>query len=163
MDDNQPTGAPPLEPLEAGGQWDAPVVDLAGYRVRAGRTPWKSEKDRCKHRQVIYSTTERRVWCEACNSPVDAFDALMTVVHHFEDMEREARRRIHKAQEDAEAVIVRRAAKEFDRSWGRKMAPCCPHCHRGLMPHDFAEGAQSAVGFEYENAKRQKAINDAQS
>lgn len=152
---------PPLEPLEAAGAYDAPVVDLAGYRVRSGRTPWKAEKDRCKHTKVIYSTTERRVWCEACQSPVDAFDGLMTVVHHFEDMEREARRRIREAEDGARAVIVRRGAKEIDRSWGHKMAPCCPHCRRGLMPQDFANGAGSSVGFEYESARRQRGSRDA--
>lgn len=163
MSDTTDQSIGPLEPLEAGGQWDNPVVDLAGYRVRAGRTPYKAEKDQCKHTKVIYSISERRVWCEACNSPVDSFDALMTVVRHFEEMEREARRRIYKADEGARAVIVRRAAKEIDRLWGRKMAPCCPHCRRGLMPHDFADGGGRATGFEYEAALRQKAIDDAHS
>lgn len=151
------TNLPPLEPFETWRGVDF-VVDLAGYRVRSGRTPYKSQKDLCKHTKVIYSSTERRVWCEDCNSPVDAFDALMTVVHHFENMQMEINRRLNKASEGKRAVIGRRAAKEFDNLWNRKMAPCCPHCQRGLLPHDFADGASSAVGIEYENARRKREL-----
>lgn len=142
---------PPLEPIGEVGMGHDPVVDFASYRVRAGRTPFTARK--CEHNSVLYCTRERRVWCDDCKSSIDAFDAFLNIVRHFEEIVAEIRAAKRMAEEALRSVIVRRAAKEIDRTWGAKMAPCCPHCRRGLLPQDFADG-MSAVGRDYEEAAR---------
>jgi hypothetical protein len=52
--------------------------------------------------------------------------------------------------------LIRRAAKEIDRTWGHKMSPCCPHCRGALLPEDFASGAASSFNSEMERARRHR-------
>lgn len=130
----------------------ADVISLAEVRVARGWTRGKV----CEHRSLVYSSKERRIECKDCDQPVDGFDAFMTLCRHFDAMEKAAKNREHKTKAGLEAVIVRRAAKEIDRTWGRKMAPQCPHCRRGLLPEDFANGAAGCVGGEWEAARREK-------
>jgi uncharacterized protein (DUF983 family) len=135
------------------------VVDLAGFRITRGtskRVPW----ERCKHRKLIYDRQDRRVRCEDCNRDLDAFDALMVMVDGFGEMMGEVRRKQAAAREATAHSVVSRAAKAVDKLWrGQRMAPCCPHCSRGLLPEDFAGGVSSAVGREYEIARRQRPTN----
>lgn len=145
---------PPLEPLEPTGRWDSPVIDFAGYKARIGRTPYREKL--CKHKSVLYSPSERRIWCNDCNSGVEPFDAFITIAEHFVEIARESRADRRRASDALSAVITRRAAKELDSTWGRGMAPCCPHCRRGLLPHDFANGAAAAMSKEIEIARREK-------
>jgi hypothetical protein len=147
----------PMEPLGEGGTWNNAVVDFAGYKIAAGRRPWKSPP--CEHKRLLYDRSDRRVWCEACAHTIDSFDAFMALADRFQEIANAARNDRQQAADALAAVIIRRGAKAIDRAWGRKMAPCCPHCHRGLLPHDFAGGAASAVGFEWENARRKGALN----
>lgn len=132
----------------------ASVISLADVRVARG---WASVAKRCEHKSLVYSTQERRIECKDCDQPVDAFDGFMSIVRHFDSMESEARSRERKTKDALSAVIVRRAAKEMDKAWGRKMAPCCPHCRSGLLPEDFAGGAASSYGRDYELARRRRA------
>jgi len=131
----------------------ATVVDLSEVRVRWGRT--KTGTKVCEHKKLIYSTTERRVWCEDCERTIDNFDAMMTMVKHFGAMETAARYKLKVAEEAKQATLVRRAAKSLDRTWGHKMAACCPHCRRGLLPEDF-EGGGAAIARDLEIARRKR-------
>jgi hypothetical protein len=152
---------PPLVPLESGGTFVANVVDLAGVRPGVGRCKTATTKQ-CEHLPVIYCASERRVWCTDCDCPIEAFDALVTVARRLGDIVAEARRAMAKASEALAAVVIRRAAKEINRAWGRGMAPCCPHCLAGLLPGDFAGGASMEMGREYEIARRRKAAEGSQ-
>ena len=131
----------------------AQVIQLADVRIARG---WSRPSKVCRHLSLVYSPTDRRVECKDCNQPIDGFDAFMVTVRHFQDMDRAAQVREAKAREALNAVLVRRAAKALDRAWGRRMAPCCPHCDRGLLAQDFADG-RAAVSAELEVARRKRA------
>jgi hypothetical protein len=152
------SAGPPDEPLQPFGD-DVGfalnrVVDLAGVRLRRGRT--KPGVRECPHMNLTYSDTERRVWCDDCSRTIDNFDALMVVTRHFEQMMAAARRHETRAREAMEASLVSRAAKKVDEAWrGRGLVPACPHCHRGLLPEDFADGA-ALISREMETARRRK-------
>lgn len=146
---------PPLEVFPPGGMLHPEVIDLADMRIRLGRTPIKATK--CEHRHVLYSTSERRVWCEDCERTIDAFDALMTVSRYFEKMVGDLRRRHAAVRAAEEAALVSRAAKAVDRVWrGHRMAPCCPHCSGALLPEDFASGPRMETSREIEVARRKR-------
>lgn len=146
----------PIDEGESQGQYDHVVVDLDEVRIAWGRprTPWHK---RCKHLKLTYSTEERRVWCQDCQRTIEPFDALLMMIRHFEDMTREVRHMKRQASEALAAVVRRRAAKELERNWNGKMAPCCPHCRRGLLPEDYANGTGMAVSAELERARRNRA------
>lgn len=152
-----PPGEPPEPPapdlVEQAGStpYGSPVIDLDSVRVAYG-LPNRKVAPACQHKSLVYNTGERRVWCNDCHRTIDAFDAFMTLTNAFHGMVREANAGIARAKEAEEAVLVRRVAKDIDRLWGRKMAPCCPQCGRGLMPEDFT--SHSSVSFEYEVARR---------
>jgi hypothetical protein len=141
----------PIEPDEDGQPFRAKVIDLDGVRVQWGRPRYKG--NRCQHRSLVYSQDERRVWCRDCAQTIEGFSAFMTLVRHFEKMTDEANRKLAKAAEALKAVLIRRVSKDLDRTWGAKMAPCCPHCRKALLPEDF-DGRSSSVNADWERSLR---------
>lgn len=145
---------PPLEPLPGDARMElAEVIDFGTVRLRRGRSNYRTKQ--CAHRSMIYSHSERRVWCEDCNRTIENFDAFTTLVVHFEEMARDARHRLAKANEALQATIHRRATKAVDKAWsGSLPALGCPHCGGGILPEDWQEGAMSQSSREYEVARR---------
>lgn len=133
----------------------APVIDLAEVRIRLGFPDIKPGKQ-CEHVHLIYSKSDRRVWCEDCERTLDNFDAFLIFTTHFHEMERAAIGKIKRAKEAEQAVVHRKAAKVFDRAWsGHQMAVACPHCRLGLLPEDFADGG-AQCSAEIERARRRR-------
>lgn len=131
----------------------ASVIDLAEVRIRFGVSDRKAGRP-CEHKKMIYSTSERRVWCEECARTIDSFDGFMSIVNNFQAMTSAWKGKVRKAEEALTAVIHRRAAKIIDKAWsGQQMAICCPHCHTGLLPEDFLSGG-SQISAEIERARR---------
>lgn len=134
-----------------------PVIDLAEMRIKRGNACARRAAP-CKHRALIYSQEERRVWCEDCERTIDSFDAFMTLVGKFHPMVNAAKHALERAREAEGFTISLRAAKVFDRAWrGNQMAVCCPHCRTGLLPEDFLSGG-SQVSAEIERARRARAL-----
>lgn len=149
-----------LEPLQAGGMVSTHslVIDLEDVRIRVGRVPYKVQS--CKHQQLIYCEKERRVWCEQCERTIDGFEAFMILarrMHRFtEDMA--SKKRV--AEEIINERSILRAAKALSRAWrGNTKAVACPHCRKGLLPEDFANGSFSWASKEYEMARRKQQEN----
>lgn len=135
----------------------AQVVDLAGVRVRWGRPPHKSPPP-CKHLDLSYCSSERRVWCVSCERTLDSFDAFMVLARNFQAMESESRHKQSILDEALRGAARKRATKELDRVWSTQggMAAQCPHCKGGLLPEDFAHGVGASWCREMEMARRRK-------
>ena len=147
---------PPLEVLPDGPCFKNTVIDLAGVRVRHGRTPYKSGEP-CKHLTLIHSESERRVWCEDCNRTIDNYEAFKIFARHFSEMVSKAEYRLAEANAAMSKAARGRAVKTLDRIWsGNVMAVQCPHCKGGLLPEDFADGASASWSREMELAGRRK-------
>ena len=143
----------PLVPDSDGKPFSAEVIDLAGIRVEWGRPA--SFTKRCDHRSLVFNRDERRVWCKDCERTLDGFDAFMVLNAGFTKIVQAANHKLAKAEEALTSTLVRRAAKEIDRTWRSKLAPMCPHCRQGLLPEDFERGP-GAVSMELLRAKREK-------
>lgn len=126
-----------MHPEDPDGQLSAPVVDLAGIRLRRG---FSAGGILCLHRRLTYSTQERRVWCEDCKRSVDSFDAFMLLTRGFEAMVRDAQRLQRAAQEAHDAKLHLIAAREVEGIWRGRRAVKCPHCRRGILPEDVTGG-----------------------
>lgn len=147
---------PPIVPLHSYERLPGNVVDLAGFRIRAGNSTVRYGKE-CQHKNLTYAQSERRVWCDDCSRTIDNFDALMVIAKSLGGMIAEAQSMHHKAQEALASTARLRATKVLDKAWsGNTYAVDCPHCRRGLLPEDFANGAGSWRSRELEIAARKK-------
>jgi len=144
-----------LEPFPLDGRWAPNVIDFAGLQLQHGKRKHRLPA-KCEHKRLLYSTAERSVECQDCGKEVEHFQAFMILVSHFDKMMDQAKIHLARAKAGSEAHLVRRASKEIDRSWGHKMAPCCPHCRNGLLPEDFERGAAAAISRELEIARRKR-------
>ena len=131
------------------------VVNINKMRLARGFTkrPYRT----CKHMDLTYDTSERRIWCNDCEQNIEAFDVVVTMADHIGN----AWAKINRAEtEVAEAVshnIRLIAARAMDKEWqSRSMVPCCPHCSRGLLPDDFRSGARGRVSKKLEVERRKK-------
>jgi ribosomal protein S27E len=146
---------PPLIVRDDMTPFGAQVIDLANVRIQFG-VPDPKRGRPCDHLNLLYSTAERRVWCEDCTRTIDNFDAFMVFTKYFREMEAAARAKMAVAKQAEAATINRRAAKVIDSAWsGHQMAVCCPRCGGGLLPEDFAFGV-SQVSAEIERARRKR-------
>ncbi len=140
---------PPIEAMEF--QAGVTVIDIGDVRVSRGlsRRPYSG----CKHLRLIYDSRERRIWCKDCETNIEGFDAFQILAERSHQFKAALDRREAKIAE-AEAFTARsRAVKELDRVWRtRNLAPCCPHCRRGLLPEDMMH--LSSVGVDYERKRR---------
>ncbi|WP_342632697.1 hypothetical protein [Marinobacter alkaliphilus] len=129
------------------------VVDIGDIRVARGKTRVPCET--CRHRQLVYDPTERRVYCEDCQQDVDGFDAFLNLVHQHESAWgaiRKARTEILEAQSHN---LISRAAKALDQYWrSRKTVPNCPHCNEALLPEDVAGGRLRTSSAELARRRR---------
>lgn len=128
------------------------VIDFGDIRVARGlsRRPYNA----CNHTNLTYDTAERRVWCVDCRSTLEGFDAFMTMVGYFQRLEAHARQKLDEAVKARDAVVHRIGAKALEGVWRGKMAACCPHCQRGILPEDAERMA--AISREIEIARRRK-------
>jgi ribosomal protein S27E len=120
-----------IEPHEGG-----TVIRLGPARLSSGRRnrPWPS----CRHLDVTYDQVERRIWCDECQTEVEPFDMLMSMVNFYNDENLKLERR-QKELKEAEAHSLHLiAAKNIETAWrSHTMVPCCPSCGDGLLPEDF--------------------------
>ena len=150
----------PIIPRTDEGPFASEVIDLDGVRVERG-LPDTPHRQRCEHRQLVYNTEERRVWCKGCKRTVENFEAFTVLAQHFENMVRAAAHKMEIANAALKATIHRRATKAIDKAWsGHVGAIGCPHCRGGLLPEDFADGVRSWTSREIELARRAKGKGD---
>jgi hypothetical protein len=132
------------------------VVDLADVRIQRGQPPYNP--NRCKHRKLIFANShdERRIWCAECEQTIDPFTAFVMLAERIDKMVGIVKDKMQKADAALGAVARLRAVKVLDRAWsGNVMAVACPHCKGGLLPEDFARGADQ-TSREIEIARRKK-------
>lgn len=142
----------PVEPQDY--RHGVKVVDIGDLRVARGLT--RRPHSTCRHRNLIYDTQERRVWCDDCQSEVEPFDAFVGLVEFFDSARKKLEHREQKLEEAEQAAARSLAVKALDKVWrSRTMAPLCPHCKEALLPEDMTRGLASA-SREFVRARRRK-------
>ncbi len=132
------------------------VVTIEDLRVARGKT--RRPLSSCRHKQLVYDGTERRVWCSDCESEVEPFDAFMQVVGVFSAAQVRINRRAKELAEAEKFAIRSRAAKKMDEYWrSHTMAPLCPHCNGAILPDDVVGGlAQMSKSIAIAARKRKE-------
>lgn len=131
------TEKPPIEPR-------ATIIDIEGYRLRRGRVT----QEKCQHLNIIVDEDARQVWCEDCQSFIDPLDALVSMTVYWQKISRTLDRLQKEAIETIKSKIHLKSAEYLANKWSgkNKMALCCPHCQRGILPEDIQ-------GARYTNAQ----------
>lgn len=145
---------PPIEPKDF--LYGVKVVQIEDLRVAKGMT--RRPLSSCKHKQLVYDDTERRIWCQDCEQEVEAFDAFTALVQVFSAGKSELARRKREMAEAESFQIRSRAAKVMDEVWrSTKMAPLCPHCMAAILPEDVAGGVAKTSKSLVAAARKRKA------
>lgn len=149
MSDDDKRDPPIVEPGFIAG---VTVVDFGDIRVARGLT--RRHHASCPHKHMNYDPKERRIWCRDCERDVEAYDAFLIIVEHYDHAFKALVAR-EKRLAEAEAFKVRSlAAKAMDEAWrSRNMVPACPHCSYGLFPEYFKNGVGSMLSREYAQAR----------
>lgn len=132
------------------------VVAIEDLRVARGLT--RRPLSSCRHRQLVYDDKERRVWCQDCESEVEAFDAFLQTVEVFASAKRKIDRRMQELAEAETFQLRSRAAKRMDEYWrSHRWVPLCPHCNSAILPEDVVKGlGQKSKSIEIAARKRQE-------
>lgn len=147
----------PIEPAEFA--QGATITHIGDIRIARGLT--RVPHTNCQHRQLVYDQTERRVYCQDCESDVDSFDAFLQLVHQHEQAWRAIRKAHRETQDALKHSLHSRAAKAMDDQWRRhKTVPACPHCHEGLLPEDFTDTRLTTVSREITQQRRKRQTED---
>jgi hypothetical protein len=130
-------GDVPIEPGEY--LHGVTVVDLGDIRVARGMA--RRNRSACDHRKLTYDQNERRIWCQDCESTVEAFDAFVVLVEMWAKAKANHERREREIRAAEENTLISRATKVMDKVWrSQKEVPCCPHCTKAILPDDVVSG-----------------------
>lgn len=144
----------PIEPHEF--LYGPKVVAIEDLRVARGKT--RRPISSCRHKQLVYDETERRIWCSDCETEVEPFEAFLQLVGVFSSAKSKIDRRMQELAEAEKFAMRSRAAKRMDEYWrSHTMAPLCPHCNGAILPEDVVNGlAQTSKSIEIASRKRKQ-------
>jgi hypothetical protein len=136
------------------------VVDLGAFRTKV-RYGGRYDKGHCKHMRVTIDRDAGVIVCDDCEKPVSAFHLVVAWCEGWGEIAAAVTRQKERAVAISRMLrgykVRLRALKDLEKYWWRgSQLPCCPHCRRGLLPEDFADGAGSMVSREYEMARRKR-------
>lgn len=153
MSGPQPPSDAPIEPLEYLG--GVKVVDIGDIRVARGMS--RRPASACRHFQLRYDASERRIWCADCEQNIEGFDAFELLVGWFDGAAKKLQRRAEELAAAETHQVRSLAARQLDMAWrSRRMVPACPCCGQGLFPEDFKNGIMASLGREYAEAQRRR-------
>lgn len=103
----------------------------------------------CLHRQVELDDHGHTCKCIKCGETVSPYWFLHMLASDWERAERTRQEADDKLRADLKANLTLIAARRVEEAWRkRKMLPCCPHCHRGISPHDGFGGSMVSKAIE---------------
>lgn len=132
------------------------LIEIGDFKLarenRGGRAP----RSECGHRHLTLDDNGEVVRCADCQTQVSAYWALTMLADEYKrQWDRLMAAKQALAEEKAKDIHML-AAKEVEKAWrSRTMIPTCPHCHRGIFPHDGF--GRELVNKALENRRRQVA------
>ncbi|WP_395601171.1 hypothetical protein AB4P95_30130 (plasmid) [Pseudomonas sp. A1437] len=139
------------------------VVEIGELRLARLEATYTRKREGCQHNSLEMDEIGQTVMCRDCNVQVSAYWALEKLRGFWQDHAKKYKRELAAAQEERGAVLHLTAAKKVEAAWRSKTTlPSCPHCRRGISPHDGLGGATVARKFEDGLRQREHADSVAQ-
>lgn len=125
------------------------IIQIGEWSVQRRARSASSPQAGCDHAQIALESHGQVVRCLKCGDQLSAFWALQMLADQYDrataELEQE-RRALARARE---AELHLPAALKVEQLWrGRKLAPACPHCGRGILPEDGLGSLQINQEFE---------------
>jgi ribosomal protein S27E len=135
------------------------VIQIENYsfKIKHRRTQLGLKSNgECLHEKLILDQNGKYVECGDCGKQVSTFWALEKFVHIHKDAWDKIRNTRKQLRELAKETQYLKVLKELNRAWRgkHKMAVCCPHCNKGILPEDGLGTTQFSA--ELEIKRRQK-------
>lgn len=92
------------------------IVDIGDLRVSRGHARY--EVSTCRHKELVYCSTERAIWCDDCETRLDPFDVFKLFVERSDA----AAKRIKYLKELEDLTLISRASKALDEDFRSRMA-----------------------------------------
>jgi hypothetical protein len=126
------------------------VIQLGELRIRRQEEMRGFLRDkRCHHRQMTWDDNGCIVTCDDCGMQISPYWAMQMLAREYKRAMEVVEAREKRVAEDKSHNLHLIAAKKVEAVWRRRnMAPCCPHCDRGILPEDGLGGAQTNRAFE---------------
>lgn len=139
------------------------VVEIGELRLARIEANYARRFEGCQHHHLEMDEVGETVMCLDCKKQVSAYWALEKLRGFWHDHSKKYKRELAAAQEERGAVLHLTAAKKVEAAWRSKTTvPSCPHCRRGIFPHDNLGGATVARRFEDGLRERERADSIAQ-
>ena len=139
------------------------VVEIGELRLARIEANYARRHEGCQHHHLEMDEVGQTVMCLDCKVQVSAYWALEKLRGFWHDHSKKYKRELAAAQEERGAVLHLTAAKKVEAAWRSKTTlPSCPHCRRGIAPHDNLGGATVARRFEDGLRERERADSIAQ-
>lgn len=139
------------------------VVEIGELRLARIKSDYLRTREGCQHHRLEMDEVGQTVMCLDCKVQVSAYWALEKLRGFWQDHSKKYKRELAAAQEERGAVLHLTAAKKVEAVWRSKtMVPSCPHCSRGIFPHDNLGGATVQRKFEEGLRERERADSIAQ-
>jgi hypothetical protein len=130
------------------------VIDLESFRLtRTSTKGFGLKTDPCQHVNKTLDSNGGIITCDDCKKQLSPIWVIEEIISKWGEWWRRLESRAAQVKELEGKTVILKAAKEIEKRWRRKMAPCCPHCNRAILPEDRL-GESAAVSFEYELARR---------
>ena len=107
--------------------------------LRINRDIYKRCRCSLTERRYVVDPQNREVTCKNCGSRVDPFDAIYDITRYYERLEEEAQSLLDQRKQIINYKPHMIVFRDLERQYrGKKMLPCCPHCHRGFYFEELA-------------------------
>lgn len=131
------------------------IIHVGDFALRRQHKAYVLKKDECPHRRVVLDDNGGIVKCDDCGVQLSAYWAICMLTEVWEKAQAKLAREKLAVAEDKNASIHLIAARAVEKAWrSRSMVPSCPHCNRGIGPHDH-------FGATMVNAKMEQRRRDA--
>jgi len=139
------------------------VVEIGELRLARIEASYTRQREGCQHNSLEMDEIGQTVMCLDCKVQVSAYWALEKLRGFWRDHSKKYQRELSAVREERCAVLHLTAAKKVEAAWRSKTTvPSCPHCRRGIFPHDNLGGATVARRFEDGLRERERADSIAQ-
>lgn len=94
-----------------------------------------------KYPSYEIDSENREVICRHCKNIVDPFEALLNIAHNDEKRNEQINLLFKQAEELINYKPWLRTIKVIEKNVrGGEMIPYCPHCHKGILMEELADG-----------------------
>lgn len=108
-------------------------------------------KGDCQHKKMVYSNDDETIQCEDCNAWITPYSAFRKIIQDYETAWSRIKSERESLEKLRELTLANKVLQGIQKIWNKrknKMAVCCPHCDKAILPKDNLGGRTTSLEFE---------------